>query len=94
MLSIIGFSWLMYSQLHNFMDTENGFFRDFDFSGVMSPIRDYLDDTNHLLTYLTNIGVGIRNIFLQLPPLILYFVLVAMILTIVSFFIRLVFDVI
>lgn len=86
MVSILGLPWLMYYIMHN---GYNEYFESvFDFDGVMSPLENYLNDSNNLLGYFTNIGAGIGSIISNLPPLIGYFLLVIMTVTIIAFIIR------
>lgn len=94
MLTVFGFSWLLYSVVNNITSSETEFISHHDLSGILSPITDYVNDTNNLLSYLTNIGNGIFRVYSNLPPLIHYFLLVCIIITIVSFFIRVVLEII
>lgn len=93
MLGIFGFPWLVYYAIKNHMVNLENFSYTYDFSDSLGVIQGYLHDTNHLLTYLKNIGSGIATIFTTLPPLIIYFFLVAIIITIFGLMIRIVIDI-
>ena len=93
MIVPLGFAWLAYNAFHNGLNNLENFSYSFDFSDNLGVIQDYLHDSNHLLTYLKNIGSGIGTIFTTLPPLIIYFFLVAIIITILGLMIRIVVDI-
>lgn len=93
MLFPIGFAWLAYQAIHNHTEQLIDFSYTFDFSDSMGVVQGYLQDSNNLLTYLKNIGSGIGQIFVSLPPLIIYFFLVAIIITILGLMIRIVVDI-
>lgn len=93
MLAPLGFAWLAYNYFKNGLTQLENFSYSFDFSDSFDVIGDYLHDTNNLLTYLKNIGSGIGTIFTNLPPLIIYFMLVAIIITVLGLMIRIVIDI-